>query len=260
MTITNFSDLRKWFMNNNRGEKDSPYWTLYFVPAGSKETVVTFNDKVSDMEKSFDWLQDTIRMVNNPEGSRFRVMQVDTPRGNNPTGQVYAQIYERQPNPSGSMAPAQIGAIPSGYSESDVQRHVELALLKRENEDLKAAIGAPDNPWERIFGIVSESEPLSNALANLIYQFSNKITGTPMAPVPPVFMPSPVNGPATKPANAYSEPEEPMAEMSIDEMQQEIADNINRVCALLNVDALTLSRKLCQLVEANPNMAKTFLK
>jgi len=140
MTITDYQALKKWFFNNSRGEKPAPYWTLYSLNVGDKKTMLTRNDRLSNMAESWAFLEESLQNMSR-KGGQFEVMQTDVARGNNPVGTIWFEPDRSQGAlPAIAGAPGTVGSgAPAGfYSKEDVDQIVEEALEKWE---LKARIG-----------------------------------------------------------------------------------------------------------------------
>lgn len=242
MTISNYESLAAWFKGNTRGEKPAPYWSLYSQNIGEKERVVTFNDRVDNLEESLVWLIDTIKRGNNPPGQIFRIIQTDVPRGTNPVGNSRVQIFENQSiAPMVAGAPG-IGSVPIGYVPEDKVQ--EMIASAREKWDLEARIQSLEeqqhaaiesDPWEKIMAGVERiaQTPIGAALAA-------RLLGTA---VPPAGMPGNMTG-------TQKQDDEPGPE------DNEFYDNMAEAAQALNTNEYQLSKKIKALILANPELAK----
>lgn len=246
-TITDLSALRRWFMGNMRSGKAAPYWTLYVGDYGDKEKVVQFNDRVDDLEESFGMLARTIQDMNNPAGVRFRVMQVDTPRGNNPVATVHVQLFAG--NGAAGVAPAGIGSLPGEYlSKTEAAQMVAAAVAaaKKEMEfeakiqALEDQVNSSTQSWvTQAIEVVNEigKSPLGMALMA-------KLTGMPM----PAMMPPSMGAPAADSAAGGA----PAAGDTFD-------DDLNAVCDTTGLNDVELMRRLRRFAETNPEMARQLM-
>lgn len=243
MTLSSYESIAAWFKNNARNDKPAPYWSLYSASIGEKERVVTFNDRVDNQEESLAWLIDTIRRGNNPPGQVFRIVQTDTPRGNNPVGNARVQIFDA--NPNGSSAPAGIsgiGAVPIGYVPEDKVQ--DMIAQAREKWDLQARIQAledqqnaavENDPWEKIMAGVERiaQTPIGAALAA-------RLLGVPVPPASAENMTG---------AQARQD-DEPGPD------DDEFYNNMGEAARRLNTTEYELARKMKALILANPDLAR----
>lgn len=246
MTINTFDGLAKWFQANQKDDKPSPHWTLYGGSWGEKEVRLLSNSRIDDSEKSLAFLVDSIRIMNNPDGTKFRILLYPHNAPNNYTATVHVQIYENGANkPSSAGQMAGIGSLPAIQDiETRIAEKVELALLKAENEQLRNG-GENGTIWERVLGIIAESPHLSAAVGSLVNGILLKadpaLAGNLVQPAPVTGTPSADNGAAPE------------------DQQAAFVDNINQVCSALGVDAVTLAARLRQIVQANPLAAKQII-
>lgn len=255
MTVTSFPALQRWFENQSRGEKASPHWTLYAVDYGQKDTRVIFNDRLDDMGASFEFLVNSIRDLNNPQGTKFRI-QTYAPKGhNNPTGNVLVQIYENGNAPLGgnqNSGIAGIGAPLVGYIPEELveikiagalaQAHKEWELNQRLKEMEDRLNAPPDDMVEKITATVERisQTPMGAALIGML--------AAKMGVSPAALMAPAMNG---TPATADEDPPGPD--------EEEFFDNMEATANKLGVTEHVLARKLRELVTANPEMAKQLL-
>jgi len=262
MTITSFDALRDWFFNNQSnnitqkaaaeqseeqptGRKKGgewqvmPFWTVRSRQFGSRDNVIAFNDRESNPERAFGWLCQTIRNANNPAGSTFHILQAAT-HARNLGCEVDVQIFGEGAAPAG----AAIGALPMGAISNDefdrrLKQEREMWDLQQQVRELEDERKSGD--WiGRLPEIVNQifNTPLGNVVAA-------KLMGVPVqanaAAAPVAGVPRPVN------------PDD-------DDTPDEFEDDLNAVCTALDTDEETLMKKLRQLVEQNPTVAKTLIQ
>ena len=243
MTITRIEDLRTWFMNNQRAGELSPHWNLYSLDYSKNDVRTTFYDRSDNMEDSFDFLVTSLRMLNNPDGSKFRVMQFPSKKANNPTGIVNVQIHNhtQQQQVAGI---AGIGHLDGYIGKQEVTDMISAAKEKWEMEHRIAALeeqlSAPANDWteklmaglERISGT-----PFGQVIAA-------KMLGLAPGAALPFPMPQAVNGtPETD-----------------DEPGDNFDEDIEATAKMLGVSDAQLAAKMRALVTANPEMARSLLQ
>lgn len=242
MTLTTFEDVQYWFNNNqSAGDKTAAtHWTLYGGDWGEKETRLLSNTRINKPEESLSYLIETIRKMNNPKGTKFKVILYRPGASNNYTAQTYIQIFDNAGQPGANAAIAGIGMLPPQIDERYITERIELAMLKKENEDLKEAINGPSNSWERFLEIIGQNEALSNALAGVLMGFAGK------SGLPPATFQRPVTGTAnTDDDNEAGQ-----------DLQQAFIEDVNAAASALQTDAVTMMRKLRQMVKENPEYAK----
>lgn len=248
-TITSYEDLAAWFRGNFQSGGDeggssgrtSPYWTLYSVGYGTRDSILATNADITNQEKSLEHLINNIKMVNNPGGHTFRVYQTWKPRHNHPTAEVNVQIVQgatTQP-----AAPATINGIPEGMvAIGELDRRIKEALEKKDMEyrleQLEAQVKAgPEEDFTEkvITGIERISAtPLGGALIA-------KIMGVD---------PSQIQ--ATVGHLAPQQPGDP----SDDTTSVTFEENLEVVCHTLGTDEESLMLKLRLFAEQNPGMAR----
>lgn len=248
MTLTTYQDVQHWFNSNQNdateGGKTASHWTLYGGNYGEKEIRLLNNTRLDSANESLAFLIDTIRRMNHPNGAKFRVQIYKPGSPNNYTAQTFVQIYdtEQQPGylPQQQQQQAGIGSLPSMNTENYINERIELALLKKENEDLRASMNGPNNMVERVLDIISQSEPLSMALSGLISGLAGRHNiGMPQA------LPRPVTGSPDSDEEANEA-----------DAQAVFANNINAASAALDTDPVSLSKSLVKLIQGNPQFAK----
>lgn len=238
MTVTRYEDLQQWFnsnQSNNEEGKTPSHWTLYGGNYGEKEVRLCSNTRLDAPAESLAYLVDTIRRMNHPNGAKFRVQIFKPGSPNNYIAQVYVQVFEGAAN-TATPQTAGIGNLPGASTEQYIQERIDLALLKRENEDLKAQINGPVSGFERFLDIIGQNEQLSGAIAGLLLGFANK-NGIPAA------IPAPVNG-------------HPSTDDDDNDPQTVFAQNIQNASDALHTDPVSLAKALNKLVTSNPDLAK----
>lgn len=252
MTITSIDDLYNWFKTLQRSDDSPTHWSLYSNEPGRVDTKATTNTRYDEFDASWDMLEKSVRMLNNPKGTRMRLQIFPKGKHNNYTAQVHLQIYNDGTAGAPSDGHAQgahsgIGMLPGmGSMDSYIQQRIDLELLRRENEDLKDAINGPNNMWERILQTVADSPHLSQVANNIIVGLVSKVNPAAM-PHLQTTPPAPING---HPATDTAENENPDVVFS---------NNIHAASTVLGTDPLTLAIKLNALVQNNPEMAKQIL-
>lgn len=256
MTITSFDNLQKWFYGQQRTEDEvSAHWNLYGTRFGETEKRVSFNQTINDKDASFAHLAETIRFLNNPDGAVFRIQVFPKGKPNNPTGNVYVQIFEKSAAPHSVMAPtsasgAAISGLPPGVGsiQEYVNKEVEMALMKKELQDLREMLAQPNTGWERAVETISGIPGIDKALHALVAGLVTKI--------------NPAAAPAVQAAMAGTPDAQTGGnhdEDNDDDPQAVFADNINMAATRLQTDPVTLAKKINQLVHSNPEVAKQLL-
>lgn len=243
MTITSFDALRDWFMANGKGDDMSPHWNLYGSQYGQTDTRVVSNTRLDDMNESFNYLQQTIRNLNNPDGARFRVMQFPKGKPNHPTANVYVQIFERQG--SGGAPMASIGSLPEGYvAKTDLDKALAEARrqweLERKIDELEAAVNTPPEDWTEKF--IAGVERIGATPIGAVLMA--KILGGPLPPMPGI------NGTPGAAAGSHTD--------ETDDEDQFFTD-IEATAQTLGITDNELASKMRKLVETNPTMAQQIL-
>ena len=107
------------------------------------------------MAESFQFLENSIRAQNNPDGTRFRVQTYAPGKANNPTAETYVQIYEKSQAPA--TAQAGIAGLPTGVGsiQEYVNDKLETERLKWKIEQLEGQINAPSNGFEKFMETLS---------------------------------------------------------------------------------------------------------
>lgn len=257
MTISNFDDLRFWFFSNQNSkqksdpgnEENAPHWSLYSMDYGKSDTRVAYNNRISDMEDSFKLLVQSVRAMNNPDGTKFRVQTHAVGRPTHPNAQAYIQVFEGKSGPATQQGlPAMIGAHPDGYvSRTELQEKIEEARkqweLERKVEDLEAQINGPsDDPTEKFIAGFERimQTPVGQMLAM-------KLLGTTQLPAMPTMQTMNGTPGASTPGSAA------------DELNDTFEDDIEATANALGISDTELAAKMRRLVEQNPTIAQQLL-
>lgn len=245
MTIISFADLQKWFINQGRGEDKGVHWNLYAVDYGQRDTRVVFNDRYDTVDESFEFLKSNIQMLNNPDGTRFRVQTFPPRKPTHPTGTAFVQIFEKASNLPSTYNVPTIAGLPA----TDIKEQVDKAVAEaRKTWEMEARIAGleerlaspdPDDYIEKITTIVERVSrtPIGVAIMGIAAQ---KMGIDPAA----------IMGLAT---DADGQSDVPPDD---NQFYDDIADAANT----LGVDEHTLARKLKQLIKQNPEVAKSLLQ
>jgi hypothetical protein len=243
--ITDIGSLERWFKQNNR-----PFWSVKYQ--GPNERVIARNDSVTDVSQAWDNLEAIIKMQTESGRAVLEVLQYGSEKG--AQGHALRTNVDIRdyggPRYPVQQAPAVAGYPGVGNIEDLIEQRVHLAMLERENEDLKAAINAPGSMLERVVDKIAESPHLSQVVAQLVAGLFNR-AGAPMP------MPVPVNGVTPQPAHSTSTDADDDADLS--EEDRVFWENIQSVAHTLGVDLPTLAVKLNNLVQQNPALAKSLI-
>ena len=252
MGISSYADLRQWFFAGVKQKSDeateaAPHWNLYAGDYGAREVRIMFNNRISDMAESFQFLENSIRAQNNPDGTRFRVQTYAPGKPNNPTAETYVQIYEKSAAPA-TAQPA-IGSQPAGVGsvEAYVDQRVQLAQLQWENKLLQDQLNAPQATWERVLEQVAGIQGIDKVLQALAVGLVSKFSPQAMPAVQAAMNGTPSAGNGEHEHDDGSSP---------DEVFQQ---NIMQASSALGTDPVTLSAKLKDLILKNPDVAKSLM-
>ncbi len=249
MTVTNYNDLRGLFLQNSTEKRPAPFWTLYAVGLGAKDTIIHRNELVDNLENSFGLLAETIRRVNNPAGTVFRVFQTDRPGGNMSVAEYRVQIFDSA-NPNAQHV-AGIGSLPalSGYiGEAELEKRLKEA---EEKWDLKQRIRDLEAEQDSSNWIGKIPDILEKVAASPIGAvFMAKMMNVPLSTAMPTA--APING--TPASDTHSGPDD-----SDDEAERidEALDTIERNTGLNVADAL---EKLANVSMHNPEFLKSMMQ
>lgn len=228
--IRNITSLKKWF--NTVG---SPFFTLSYL--GQANHVILRNTAVEDMGEAWDMLETQILAQAEYGRAQMHLITYKKSGGaNNPDGRTNIDM---QPLQEGRNM-AGIGSTPGGYmDESKVQGILDKARekweLEKRLEDLEAQINSPNDWTEKLMEGIERigNTPIGQMLAM-------KFLGAPLPQIPL----APIAGtPATD-----------------DEGEADSFENdIEFTASMLGVNDTVLARRLRQMVEQNPELAKQLL-
>lgn len=246
--ISNLDALKRWFLDNGK-----PFFTLRYDSGsgnGNQDKMIYKNVVIEDMQQAWERLQSHVADQAEAGRAKLALIVYDKGKENNP---IYTAIDIRPGYQSGqqSMQPA-ISGLPPGIGSINelVEQKVTLALLQKENADLKEQLSAPVNNWERsletISGIPGMADVLKIAVAGLVAKFA------------PQSMPV-VQGILNGTPDAVGEGAAD-SDLSDTDPQTRFASNIQDVSNMLQVDPLFISEKLKILVRTNPDLAKQLLQ
>ena len=263
MTISSYNDLRTWFeRTTHREEGDGHYWSLFSVGIGGKDTLITKNDREPNLEKSFEWLVETIRIANNPHGSIFRVYKTWKPSHNVPSGEVRVQIFEghsmlnNATSPGIAGFPAMQGFVAVGDMEKAIAAAVKESEMQRRIADLENAL---ENPGDWVDKVITGIEriaqtPFGEAIAANLFG-GQQPTG--MARMAMNGTPGRVAQAAPAPKAQESEEEEDPEKAAADD--EKFNQYLVEICETLETDDLAVMAALHRLVKKNPAMAKALI-
>lgn len=243
MTVTNYNDLRGLFLQNSTEKRPAPFWTLYAVGLGSKDTIIHRNELVDNLENSFGLLAETIRRVNNPAGTVFRVFQTDRPGGNMSVAEYRVQIFDSA-NPNAQHV-AGIGSLPGGYiGEAELEKRLKEAEekweLKQRIRDLEAE--QESNNWIGKIPDILEKVAASPIGAVFMAKMMNVPLNTAMPNM------APING--TPASDSHNGPDDPTDE------DERISNAIDEIEDSTGLSAAELLEKIARVARHNPDYIK----
>ncbi len=218
-SITNIESLEKWFKANSL-----PYFSLKY--AGHGEKIIFRNEVWDDVTEAWEQLRDQVQAQADGGRAMLELLVYNKGKANHP---LRTNIDIRP----GSTQVAGIGSIPGiwgGNIESYISQRIELEMLKRDNEELQAALENPVNVWERILDKVSQSPQLSGIAQVLI----SGLLARTQAPVS---------------ASAIAGVPETRGGL----------ESLEDAARTLGTDFETLARKVNELVHTHPDLAKQLL-
>lgn len=245
--ITNLDALKRWFFDNGK-----PYFTLRYDSGngnGNTDRMIYKNVVVDDMAEAWERLQNHVADQADAGRARLILIVYDKGKENNP---IYTSIDIRPGHQAAQQNMPAISGLPPGVGSINelVDQKVNLALLQKENQDLKEQLAAPANQWERtvetLSGIPGMADVLKIAVAGIVAKFA------------PQSMPV-VQGILNGTPEAMGEGAADMEHSDADPHMR-FSNNIQDVSNILNVDPLVLSEKLKTLVRQNPDAAKQLLQ
>jgi hypothetical protein len=205
-SITHIEQLEKWFRAANL-----PFFSLKY--AGTGEKTIFRNETWEDMEDAWEQLKTHPLRTN-----------IDIRQG----------AYPAQAGIGGMPYPG-VGDI-SGY----VAQQVELAMLRRDNEELQQQIENPVSGWERIIDKIGQSPHLAGIAQMLVASLVPKATTVAQGV------------PATVVAGT------PDAENE-DGYPDTMYENLEATAAALNTTPEKMVEKMAELARKNPEIARTLI-
>jgi len=254
ITKTKEKAMRRGYINNIKDLNDyfeqieANRWNLYNGIFGGNlpQANCLYRQDSKEMEPGESWslLQRMIEL-NSSTGGDFTIYFPTNTQGNI-GNRVYLSIGQ------GTGAVAGIGNVPAGTfsnpaeTERRVQDAVELALLRRDVEDLMQA-DRPSGFWGPLLEKVAENpnvgEALIGAVVNLCTVAAAKLSGTPIQMQHPA-----VSGP-------------PSVSIETDiEMPEDVLNRCNAALSRIAIhfsDLAQFLENLSDYIEQNPQMAKT---
>lgn len=217
-SITNIENIEKWFKANGL-----PYFSLKY--AGQGEKIIFRNEVWDDVSEAWEHLRDQVQAQADGGRAMLELLVYNKGKANHP---LRTNIDIR----GASTQLAGIGSIPGVYGgmENYIAQRIELEMLKRDNEELQAALENPVNVWERILDKVSQSPQLSGIAQVLI----SGLLARTQAPVS---------------ASAIAGVPETRGGL----------ESLEDAARTLGTDPETLARKVNELVHQNPDLAKQLL-
>lgn len=190
--ISTLSGIRQWFYN-----LEAPFWTLAYYSTASPTgmgAVIGRNTKFSEIDKSWEMLQQTIESQTGAGRAQLNLIVYDKPTGGNtPSGRTNIDIVSTGLVGTGTQPG--IGSLSGSYLDENrinaiISEKHEVWELKRENEDLRAQLENPNTFTDKAMAFIERigTTPLGIAIAS-------KFLGAPM----PQMVAPPVNG--TPPVN-----------------------------------------------------------
>ena len=176
--ITNLQDLRRWF-ENTAAQFESSAWNLY---AGFKENLAERTgmltkqpDANKSIADSFEWLEDAIEMASY-DGGEFTIYMP------NPKHSVHGFKQFFKVDKQGAQS-AGLDGFPTNPAAMGYITREEFALqqqmweLRRENEDLKAAINGPANFWQGLAQQAIENGTGEKVVSRILGVIDNVLAG-----------------------------------------------------------------------------------
>lgn len=223
--ITEINRLRNWFYNNNQ-----PFFLLRYYHPGKAGDVIIRNESIPELDPAWEKL--STEVLSQAEAGRA-LLQVLV-WGPGKTANNYAALTNLDMRIV-PVAMAGIGSLPGGYmDESKVQGLIQDARekweLERRLEDLENQINNPGDWIEKSMHALERigATPIGVALVS-------KLLGTPLPTAQIAGTPAPAD-----------------EQEGIDTFDEDI----QKTAAILGVDDATLARKLRQVVESQPEVAK----
>lgn len=228
--IRNISSLKKWFFTIGK-----PFFTLSYL-GGSANQVILRNTAIDGMEEAWEMLETQVLAQSEVGRATMQLIVYGKDKANNPDGRTNIDMLPAQ----NQAAVAGIGSIQGGY----IDKSTIAGILAEERQrweleqriiDLENQINSPSDDWtEKLMAGIERigSTQLGQMLAM-------KYLGTPLPPMT---------------ATAVSGTPAPA-----DDDNDTFETDIEKSAALLGIDDTQLARKVRQLIEANPEVARQLL-
>lgn len=229
-SITNIEQLEKWFRAANL-----PFFSIRY--AGQGEKIVFRNEVWEDMEDAWEQLKNQVEAQASAGRAMLEILVFAKGKANHP---LRTNVDIRPGYQPATAAPGIAGHPWAGIgSVTDyVNTQVKLAMLERDNDDLRAQIGSPVNAFERILERVAESPHLAGIAQALIGGLLSK--GAAQIPQ----MAAPVTGVPQPESEDYPE---------------QMFEDLESAASVLGTTPEALAAKVAALVKQNPEIAKTLL-
>ena len=232
--IRNIESLKTWFFDVGK-----PFFTLSYL-GGNANQVIMRNTATDNMEEAWDLLKRQVLAQSEVGRATLYLFVYKNGNANNPDGRTNIDITPGGMQPNGV---AGFGSLPVGYvDENKINGMISAARekweLEKRLEDLEAQINSP-NDW--VDKAISGLERIGET--QLGQMLAMKLLGITAPPVVPGARP--VNGTPEQPGESADDTFE---------------DDIEATANMLGCDDITLARKLRQLVQNNPEMAKQLLQ
>lgn len=226
--ITNIESLEKWFKSNNL-----PYFSLKY--AGQGEKIIFRNEVWDDITEAWEHLRDQVQAQADGGRAMLELLVYNKGKANHP---LRTNLDIR---PTAMTPVAGIGSTPGVYGgmESYISQRIELEMLRRDNEELQAQINNPINSWERILDRVAQSPQLAGIAQVLIAGLFSKGQA-------PVMAQSIAGTPGSAPGTDADD-------------ESDGYEHLEAAAEKLGTDPATLAKKVNELVNQNPDLAKSLL-
>lgn len=234
-SITNIEQLEKWFRAGNL-----PFFSLKYAGTGDK--TIFRNEVWEDMEDAWEQLRNQVEAQASAGRAMLEILVYKKGAANHPLRtnvDIRPGYYQAQAGIAGPGFPGMGMGI--GNVQDYVTKEVRIAMLERDNEDLRNEISNPANTWERILDKIAESPHL----AGIAQMFLGGVLGKLGQPAPVM---TPVNG---MPAVASQES---------GEYPDAMYEDLETAAGILGSSPEAVAAKLAQLVKQNPELAKTLLQ
>lgn len=231
--IRNINSLKQWFT-----DVGLPFFTLSYY-GGSSNQVIMRNVAIEDMGEAWELLKRQV--LAQSEGDRATMQLIVYKKGaaNNYEAKTNIDIFRAGAESLPAMEG--IGSLSAGYvDEAKIAGMIAEARekwdMERRVEDLETQLNSPSDDWmDKGMAFIERigATPFGQA-------FAAKFLGGNLPPYIPA-------------AQVAGHP-------SANEPQDTFEEDIDKTAELLGVDDTVLARKLRQLVETNPELAKSLLQ